>query len=91
MRRRSGKVDGDERLPGDQLHAGIGRDVSGADGKAAHMDVTDVLGPVLLCIVVIAAVAAVYFGVTALRDRSREKRGDQVDGIDHADHADRRR
>lgn len=55
------------------------------------MDVMEVLGPVLLCVVVIAVVAALYFGVTALRDRSREKRGDQADGIDRADHADRRR
>lgn len=50
------------------------------------MDVMEVLGPVLLCVIVIAAVAALYFGVTALRDRSREKRGPQSASHDSVTH-----
>lgn len=41
------------------------------------MEIVEVMGPVLVCIAVIAAVALVYLAVTALRDRSRKDDADE--------------
>lgn len=42
------------------------------------MGVLDVLTPVLMIIGAIVAVAALYFGFTALKDRSARKREDNL-------------
>ena len=39
-------------------------------------EIVEVMGPMLICVGVIAVVALVYLGITALRDRSR---GDDED------------
>ncbi|WP_179184915.1 hypothetical protein [Collinsella vaginalis] len=51
------------------------------------MDIAGVLGPVLICVAAIAVVAAVYFAVTAIKDRrrareraDRARRGGAADG-----------
>lgn len=46
------------------------------------MDVMDIAAPVLMCVVAIVAVAAVYFAVTALRDRRGKRRPGGYDAGD---------
>lgn len=40
---------------------------------AQRMNPTEIIGPVLLIIAAIVAVAVVYFGVTAIKDRLHER------------------
>ena len=46
------------------------------EGVARMNEIVEVMGPMLICVGVIAVVALVYLGITALRDRSR---GDDED------------
>lgn len=50
-----------------------GDDLLEAMEGAQRMNPTEIIGPVLLIIVAIVAVAVVYFGVTAIKDRLHER------------------